>query len=132
MSDNNDIGSFFAGFMIGSLVGAAVALLMAPQSGEETRTLIKDKSIEIKDKAVVTGQDALGRAEKALEDAKVRADAAVADLRARTDELAQITKERAAEVQKLTKERADELQQRVQAKVGPTTDESGESSEAAA
>jgi gas vesicle protein len=100
MSDtSNDIGTFFAGFIIGGLVGAAVAMLMAPQSGEETRTLIKDRSIELKDRAVETSADARARAEKALEDARMRADSAIVDLRARTDELAAIAKERAAELQ---------------------------------
>ncbi len=59
MSDNNsDFISFFTGVVVGSFIGAAAALLMAPQSGEETRTLIRDKSIELKDKAVELGQDA--------------------------------------------------------------------------
>jgi gas vesicle protein len=100
MSDTaNDIGTFFAGLMIGGLVGAAVALLLAPQSGEETRVIIKDKSIELKDKAVESGAGARTAAEKALEDARVTADAAIADLRTRTDELAAIAKERAAQLQ---------------------------------
>jgi gas vesicle protein len=100
MSDNsNDIATFLAGFLIGGLVGAAVALLMAPQSGEETRGIIRDKSIELKDKAVETSQEARVRAEKALEEARERADAAVVELRARTDELARMTKEKAAEIQ---------------------------------
>ena len=38
MSDSdNEIGAFLTGFIIGGLVGAAVALITAPQSGEETR-----------------------------------------------------------------------------------------------
>ena len=42
MGDNNsDFGAFLAGFVIGGLVGAATALLLAPQSGEETRTIIR-------------------------------------------------------------------------------------------
>ena len=45
-----DFGAFLTGFVIGGLVGAAVALLVAPQSGEDTRTMIMDKSIELKDK----------------------------------------------------------------------------------
>ena len=46
MSDRDPgFGEYFAGFVIGGLVGAAAALLLAPQSGEETRTLIKDKSV---------------------------------------------------------------------------------------
>ena len=55
MADNSgDLGSFLAGFVIGGLIGAGVALLMAPQSGEETRALIADKSIELRDRAAET------------------------------------------------------------------------------
>ncbi|GAG68456.1 unnamed protein product [marine sediment metagenome] len=51
MDENNGgFGAFISGFLMGALVEGAVTLLLAPQSGEETRTLIKDKSIEIKDK----------------------------------------------------------------------------------
>ncbi len=52
MSDQNSGGAeFFAGLVIGGLVGAALALLLAPQSGEETRAQIRDKSLELKDRA---------------------------------------------------------------------------------
>jgi gas vesicle protein len=90
MSDRNDFASFFSGLIVGGLVGAAVALLMAPQSGEETRTMIHDRGIELRDRAVVYGQDVQARAEAALEDARLRYDAAVVDLRARTEDLAKI------------------------------------------
>ena len=35
-----------AGFIIGGLVGAAVALILAPQSGEDTRTQLAERSAE--------------------------------------------------------------------------------------
>jgi gas vesicle protein len=48
MSDNsNDLGAFLAGFVIGGLVGAATALILTPQSGQETRSIIADKSNEL-------------------------------------------------------------------------------------
>jgi gas vesicle protein len=40
MEDNN---SSLPYFLLGVAVGAAAALILAPQSGEETRTLIKNK-----------------------------------------------------------------------------------------
>ena len=43
--------NFVVGFFMGSLVGAAVALLWAPGSGEETRGQIKDISFDARDKA---------------------------------------------------------------------------------
>jgi gas vesicle protein len=100
MSEHDtDFGTFLAGFLIGGLIGAAVALLYAPQSGEETRTIIKEKSIELKDKAAETAEEARARAEKALEEAKARAELAIQETRVRADELARITKEKAAEFQ---------------------------------
>jgi gas vesicle protein len=35
------------GLILGSIVGALTALILAPQSGEETRKLIRDKAIEL-------------------------------------------------------------------------------------
>ncbi|MDI6696479.1 MAG: YtxH domain-containing protein [Anaerolineales bacterium] len=99
MSDNNDFGSFFAGLIVGGLVGAAVALLMAPQSGEETRAVIRDRGIELKEKAVEYGQGARERALEAVEEARLRADRAIEELRQRTEELAQVARERAAAIQ---------------------------------
>jgi gas vesicle protein len=43
---------FFSGLVMGGLVGASLALLLAPQSGEATRGQIRDKSLELKDGAV--------------------------------------------------------------------------------
>ncbi len=96
---DNDFGTFVTGFLIGGLIGAAVALLYAPQSGEETRTIIKEKSIELKDKTTETAEEARLRAEKALEEARARAEAAIQEARVRADELARITKEKAVDFQ---------------------------------
>lgn len=92
--DDSNYGNFLAGFVIGGLIGAAAALLLAPQSGEETRAAIREKGIEIKDRAVETAEEARMRAEKALEDARVRADQAVEEVRMRADEVARLTRER--------------------------------------
>lgn len=44
--------SLLGGMVIGGLVGAGVALLSAPQSGQETRAAIRQRGIELKDRAV--------------------------------------------------------------------------------
>ncbi len=67
MTHQNSGGvEFFAGLVIGGLVGAALALLMAPQSGEETRAQIRDKSLEFKDRAEEGVLEARQRAEQQL------------------------------------------------------------------
>jgi len=74
MSDNsNEFGAFMSGLLLGGIAGAITALLLAPQSGEETRKVIIDKSLELKDMAVETVEDARQRAEKAAEDARLAA-----------------------------------------------------------
>lgn len=42
---------FFAGLALGAVIGAAVALLYAPQSGQETRRMVKEKASAIKEGA---------------------------------------------------------------------------------
>ncbi len=87
MSDRDDFGAFLIGFVVGGLTGAITALLLAPQAGTETRALIKEKSVEIRDKATTT-----------LEEAYAQAEAAAVEARARFDELAKTTKEKATEL----------------------------------
>ena len=92
MSENGNGGtlaSFLAGFIIGGFVGAIAALLLAPQSGEETRTLIQEKSIELKDKAAVTAE-----------------------------EVSKLTQERAAELQKRGQMIIEEQKSRISTKGG--------------
>ena len=49
--DDNGAGTVVVAFVLGALTGAAVALLMAPATGEETRRMIADKAREGRDKA---------------------------------------------------------------------------------
>ena len=59
-------GEFFAGLILGGLVGAAVAILLAPQSGEETRAQIRDKGLEFKDRAEEGVLEARQQAQKQI------------------------------------------------------------------
>ena len=72
MADRDDFGAFLIGFVVGGLTGAVVSLLFAPQSGEETRTVIKEKSIELRDKAAQQAELLATKAEKLAEDAKTK------------------------------------------------------------
>lgn len=49
-------GSNLMFFLVGGFIGAAVALLFAPQSGEETRTFLQDKAQEGKEYVTEKGQ----------------------------------------------------------------------------
>lgn len=97
---DNEFGAYFVGFLIGGLAGAAAALLLAPQTGEETRTYIRNKSIELKDKAVMTADEARDYAEKAMTEARSRAEVAIEETRAWADELSKMTQDLATDIQK--------------------------------
>ena len=73
---NTHGGSFVAGVLMGGLIGTAVALFLAPQSGEETRQQIRQRSIELQKKA-----------EDTLNEARVKAEAVAADIKRRAEEL---------------------------------------------
>jgi len=63
-------GSFISGLLIGLVTGSVVALLSAPQSGEETRQLLSEKKDELKVKAVNTVDDVLNQAEHSMQRAR--------------------------------------------------------------
>jgi len=88
MAERDEFGAFLIGFVVGGLTGAITALLLAPQSGTETRALIKDKSVELRDKTA-----------ESLEEAYSLAEAAAVEARTRFDELAKTTKDKATELQ---------------------------------
>jgi gas vesicle protein len=58
-SENN--GSKLVWFLTGAAIGAAIALLYAPQSGHDTRKLIRKKAEEGKEALADTGKDILER-----------------------------------------------------------------------
>ncbi len=90
MADNdNDIGAFLSGFVIGGLIGAAVALVLAPQSGEETRALIRERGIELKERAEETAAEARARAEQATLEARKRAEEMASQAKTKAEEVQQ-------------------------------------------
>jgi len=49
---DKDSGSgFFTGLIMGALIGVVVGFLYAPQSGRETRRLVKEKTAVVKERA---------------------------------------------------------------------------------
>jgi gas vesicle protein len=69
MSDRNPFGSFVVGFVVGGVAAAVTALLLAPQSGEETREIIKEKSIELRDNVQHTAEETIAKAEAVINEA---------------------------------------------------------------
>ncbi len=50
------------GFLVGSVIGVATALLFAPRSGEETRAEIRGRAVELRDRTTETVKDTVSQA----------------------------------------------------------------------
>ena len=57
-------------FAIGLGVGAILGLVLAPQSGEDTRALLREKALEGIDEAVSQGKRVARKAQKAADSAR--------------------------------------------------------------
>ena len=99
MADRSGGGEFFAGLVIGALVGAGIALLMAPQSGEETRAQIRDASVELKDRANETMAEAREKAEAITADSRRRAEEIIAEARKSADKMIADARKQADKIQ---------------------------------
>lgn len=96
--DNANVaGSAVAGLLIGGLAGAGAALLLAPQSGKETREQIQQKSIELRDRTTETVEEA------------------VTQVKAKTQQIAGTLHDKAEELQHQGQEKIAEQLDRVSA-----------------
>src|SRR5687767_10777608 len=70
--DGNAAGTVIMAFVLGAVTGAAVALLMAPATGEETRRALADKAREGRERAneaARQGRDFVSRQKETLSSA---------------------------------------------------------------
>ena len=73
---------FVTGLAIGALAGATLAMILAPQSGEDTRDLLYAKAREAGERARDSAGDAgdlLARGRQIVADARSRIDGAIAE-----------------------------------------------------
>lgn len=104
-SDNDEFGAFLLGFIVGGVAGAVVSLLFAPQTGEETRAMLQEKSIELRDRATENAGEAASRLDAAAAEARAKADELTRKARAQADELAKKARAQAEEIKKVVEER---------------------------
>jgi gas vesicle protein len=76
MSDDRDSGAsgIILSFLLGGLTGAALAILFAPRSGEETREILEEKirhsaerGRQLRDRAIAKGREALDDASEYID-----------------------------------------------------------------
>jgi gas vesicle protein len=70
------VGKFLAGVIVGGAMGAIAGILLAPQSGEETRELLAD-----------TSKDVAKKTDKTVKEIQEKADTVVSDMQKKSDEI---------------------------------------------
>ena len=73
MADNNG-GANLAWFLVGAALGATAALLLAPQTGSETRDYIRRRTEEGRGKLTESSREALGKGREYYDRGKEIAD----------------------------------------------------------
>jgi len=72
--------SVLIGLLVGGLTGAAAMLLLAPQSGQQTRNQIREKGIQLRDQTTAG-------VKHVLEQARIETDGMAAGVREKAEEL---------------------------------------------
>jgi gas vesicle protein len=70
MKEGNDFSIGASAFLAGTLIGAGVALLLAPQSGAATRNMLRDYAARAKDDLRERGKEAKATLDTAMERGK--------------------------------------------------------------
>jgi len=68
----NNRSDFVAGFILGGLLGTALALLFAPRPGDEMRDRLLDSADEVRERARERADEVLKKVRSAAEDLSVR------------------------------------------------------------
>ncbi len=71
MKESESGGGFVAGFLLGGIAGAALALVLAPRSGDENRGALRERTIELRLKAEEAAAKARVEADELLARGKV-------------------------------------------------------------
>ncbi|MDH4207347.1 MAG: YtxH domain-containing protein [Anaerolineae bacterium] len=70
MDDAKGLIGLLTGFVLGGIVGLLVGILLAPQSGEETRDVLREKGIELKSRAEELTDEGRVRFQEAIQEGK--------------------------------------------------------------
>ena len=92
----------FGAFLLGGAIGAGIALLYAPRSGQETREMLVDE-----------GERVAERALSSIQDAQESALTAIREARSRLEALNMETKDRLHNLQEIAHDTLDEQKQSV-------------------
>lgn len=123
MNDNNGgFGTFLGGFLMGGFVGAIIALLYAPRSGEVTREQLRSGGMILRDSAEQTTDEFLEALRATTKDLKSRTDELRVQSQAALDEAQKQWTQASKEIKQVASETVEELKA-VVAEAGKETKE---------
>ncbi len=118
-------GGFLTGLLLGGALGTLLAFLYAPQGGDETRGLIKQKANDLSDTAKAKAADITGKANDTADSAKSKVNevtdavkAKAADLSAKATDTVTSVKGNAQDLVDRTKAVAEDQKSRISEAVG--------------
>lgn len=83
MSNNND--GFLCGAFFGAIIGTVIGTLIAPRSGEETRAILADQVLDLRDKALDVYGEGMNKLQDRFEDVAPVMQNTTDDLRAKLE-----------------------------------------------
>lgn len=87
MERNKHMMKFITGLLLGGLAGAAAAMLFAPQSGDDTRQMIRNTALDAKVRAQDTLRQAQDQVSSKVEDVQQRVSSMTDDVRSKASRL---------------------------------------------
>src|SRR5512147_2550121 len=69
---HSSFGDFLTGMLVGGAVGYVIALLNAPRPGDETRQMLTERGMELRDRAMETVQTTMDKTGKLVADSRQR------------------------------------------------------------
>ena len=112
MARDEGNGSFWAGLIIGGFIGAALALLFAPQAGKELRERLAEAGVEAGERARAIAEQASARARETAEDVTARGRAILEEGTATLQEAIEEGREEASRVARELQSRFEETRRR--------------------
>lgn len=90
MDRQDNSSGFLSGLVVGAVVGGALALLLTPRSGRETREALRTKGLELRERAEetipATAEEVLSRALQTIETQRERLQRAAEEARRAAEE----------------------------------------------
>jgi uncharacterized protein YjbJ (UPF0337 family) len=88
-NSSDNYWNFLSGILLGVVIGAAIMLFYAPQSGRKMRREVRRKTMHLRDQAMDTAEDLQGRASEVVTGARKKVGSARKQIQRRGEEVAE-------------------------------------------